>query len=78
MSDKQFSVVCGGYLTKSPTSGGRGKWRLRWVELLQAKMEPGQLRLEYYSKEKKRNKAPLGETYHLTLQCCIYCTVYID
>ena len=55
-------VVCSGYLTKSPTSGGRGRWRVRWVELVDGREDdPPQLRLEYYSSE-KRGKNPLGES----------------
>ena len=58
MSD---SIVCSGYLTKSPTSGGRGRWKLRWVELVDdRKEEGGSLRLEYFSTEKKK-KTALGE-----------------
>ncbi len=55
-------VVSSGYLTKSPTSGGRGRWRVRWVELVDYRKDdpPGQLRLEYYNSEKKK-KSPLGE-----------------
>ncbi len=54
-------VVCSGYLTKSPTSGGWGRWKVRWVELVDCREEqPPQLRLEYYSSEKKR-KNPLGK-----------------
>ena len=52
-------VVYSGYLTKSPTSGGRGRWRLRWVELVDDREEGGELKLEYFSTDKK--KAPLGE-----------------
>ena len=65
-------VVCSGYLTKSPTSGGRGRWKLRWVELVDGREEEKQkggageeegcLRLEYFSGEKRR-KTPLGKEY---------------
>jgi hypothetical protein len=51
-------IVCSGYLTKSPTSGGCGRWRLRWVELVQD--EGGTYKVEYSSSEKKR-KNPLGK-----------------
>ena len=55
-------VVHSGYLTKSPTSGGRGRWRLRWVELVDGRGEQdGSLRLEYFNSEKK-TKQPLGES----------------
>lgn len=54
-------VVFSGYLTKSPTSGGRGRWRLRWVELVDGRTEGGNLRVEYFSSEKRRNN-PLGES----------------
>ena len=53
-------VVCSGYLTKSPTSGGRGRWRLRWVELVDGREEGGNLMIQYSTSEKKR-KSPLGE-----------------
>lgn len=55
-------VVCSGYLTKNPTSGGRGRWRLRWVELVDSRNKGGgNLRVEYSISEKKR-KNPLGES----------------
>ena len=55
MSD---NIVCSGYLTKSPTSGGRGRWKLRWVELVDdRKEEGGYLRLEYFNTEKKKKTA---------------------
>ena len=60
MSGEKFKVVCGGHLKKSPTSGGRGRWKLRWVELVQSEKD-GRLSLNYYSNEKKRNKHPIGE-----------------
>lgn len=34
-------------MTKSPTSGGRGRWRVRWVELVSSgkeKAEAGQVK----------------------------------
>ena len=55
-------VIFGGYLKKSPTSGGRGRWRLRWVELVDGREEGGELRVEYFSAESKR-KAPLGQLH---------------
>ena len=55
------NIVCSGYLTKSPTSGGCGRWRLRWVELIDCRKEKGNLRVEYFSSDKKR-KNPLGES----------------
>lgn len=55
-------VMCSGYLTKSPTSGGRGRWRMRWVELVDSRRKDGtgDLRLEYFTSEKKQ-KNPLGD-----------------
>lgn len=66
MSVEKPKVVFQGYLTKSPTSGGRGRWKERWMELVSYPKgdERGHLRLQYYSSEhkKQQNKDPLGES----------------
>lgn len=54
-------IVCHGFLRKSPSSGGRGRWKMRWVELVDYRGEGGELRLEYSEIDKKKRKHLLGE-----------------